>query len=72
MKSIQIHIPELLEKVREMSDRHMETVTLSIQDEAIDQGVLHPAFLHFEACAQDASAVDFESIDALNCCDGQS
>ncbi len=66
MKSIQLHIPALLQKIQEMSDDHMEYVTLTMRDEVIDQNILYPAFLHFEASTEDAFIVDYESLEALN------
>lgn len=68
MRSIRVHIPALLDKIREMSDDNMTYVRLSICDETIDQSICHPAFMHFEATAPDGSAVDYESIDAVDVC----
>ncbi|SHI12697.1 hypothetical protein SAMN02745823_02608 [Sporobacter termitidis DSM 10068] len=66
MNNIQVHIPALLRKVQEMSSDDMAYVSLTINDEAIDQGIFYPAFLHFEAYGKNGSVADYESIDALN------
>lgn len=66
MQSVQVHIPALLRKVQKMSNDHMENVNLTISAEVIDQCVLYPAYLHFEAYTKDGAVSDYESIDALS------
>lgn len=66
MQSIQVHIPTLLNKIEEMSRENMESVKLVIGDAVIDQDMVYPAYLHFEAYRADGTVTDYESIDALS------
>ena len=68
MKSIMINVPELLNKVREISEDGMTFVRLSIINETTDQSLYSPSFLHFEAYSGDGYANDYESIDKADYC----
>ncbi|NLV49831.1 MAG: hypothetical protein GXY20_03955, partial [Clostridiales bacterium] len=64
MNSILLRVSSLLSKVRTLSDDGMVEVKLTLNDEAVDQGVYFPAFVHFEAFSEDGSAFDYECVDS--------
>ncbi len=65
MKNIRVSIPELLNKIKQMSDDEMVEVDLTLIDKSIDQNTIWPPFIHFEAISQDGRIFDYESIDAV-------
>ena len=58
MKSISVSVPELLAKVISIAGDKMSYVTITLNDEEIDQ-VKIPPFAHFEAMSE-GMTVDYE------------
>jgi hypothetical protein len=66
VKSISVSVPELLAKVISIAGDKMSYVTITLNDEEIDQGEKYPPFAHFEAMSEEGMTVDYESIDSLD------
>jgi hypothetical protein len=68
MKTILVNVPELMQKVLELTKDKRLFVKISILNESMDQSIYYPSCLHFEAFTDDGYPVDYESIDQADYC----
>lgn len=66
MTSIKLKLAPLQKKIQEMIDDGIDSIRLTIHDEAEDQNDSSSAFLYIEGYTRDGQAKDYDSIDSID------